>query len=548
MRIAVLFVVTALGIFPDAARAQDAVPVSAEWVGKWRADLDTAASQLERFHVDLYHTVSRDRFRAAIDSLKQAMPRLAHHEIVVELARIMVLVADGHTRLTLPLADGVEFFTGHANTPPPHVPGLAFRQYPLRVFLYDDGVFVRRVSTEQAEVAGMRVVAIGDHPIEDAMAMVAPTIRRDNAQQVRYLMPQWLVIPEILHARGVIRDMGRVRYVLEDGNGRRRDLVLGPVPAGETVQWVDARSGGGDLLAERHPGVNYWFEYLPSERLVYVRYAEVRVQEGRETIEEFAARLYGFIDENPVERVVFDIRGNVGGNGEQNRPLLHGAIRSDKLRRPGSLFALIDRGTFSAALMFAMDLEQHTPVVFVGETMGAKPNHYGDSRRLRLPNTGLTIRASTRYWQLSRPTDRRDAVAPMIPVPVRSTDYAAGSDPALDAVLGFRPRPGQAAGSWNGVFGIRGRNFDIAVEIAETSTGWSGILSIPALEVEREALRNVAVQGDAVRFSWVTPRESINFVALAGARRLIGFGFYTGFFYPVALERAEDGGREVGER
>ena len=491
MRHAVLLIVTALSVFPDAARAQDPVPVSAEWVGKWRADLDTAASQLERFHIDLYHTVSRDRFRATIDSLKQAVPRLAHHEIVVELARIMVLIADGHTRLTLPLADGVEFFTGHANTPPPHVPGLAFRQYPLRVFLYDDGVFVRRVSTEHAEAAG-------------------------------------------------------VRYVLEDGNGRRRDLVLGPVPAGETVQWTDARSGSGDLLSQRHPGVNYWFEYLAGERLVYVRYAEVRVQEGLETIEEFAARLYRFIDQNPVERVVFDIRGNVGGNGEQNRPLLHGAIRSDKLRRPGALFAIIDRGTFSAALMFAMDLERHTPVIFVGETMGAKPNHYGDSRRLRLPNTGLTIRASTRYWQLSRPTDRRDAVAPMIPVPVRSADYATQNDPVLDAVLSFRPRPGQAAGRWSGVLGIRGRNFDIAVEITETSAGWSGVLSIPALEVERATLRDVVVQGDEVRFTWVTPRDSIDFVARAGAQRLIGFGFYTGFFYPVALERAE--GREDREQ
>ncbi len=546
MRTALLFMVAALGASPCTARAQDPAPVSAEWVEKWRQDLDTAASQLERFHVDLYHTVSRERFRAAIDSLKEAVPRLAHHEIVVELARIMVLIADGHTRLTLPLADGVEFFTGHANTPPPRIPGLAFRHYPVRVFLYDDGVFVRRVSAEHAEDAGMRVVAVGDYPIEDAMAMVAPTIRHDNAQQVRYLMPQWLVIPEILHARGVVRDMRRVRYVLEDARGRRHDLVLDPVPPGETVQWVDARSTSGSLLSERHPGVNYWFEYLPSERLVYVRYAEVRVQEGRETIEEFAERLYRFVDEHVVERVVFDIRGNVGGNGGQNRPLLHGAIRSDKLRQPGSLFAIIDRGTFSAALMFAMDLEQHTPVVFVGETMGAKPNHYGDSRRLRLPNTGLTIRASTRYWQLSRPTDRRDAVAPMIPVPVTSADYAAGNDPALETVLDYRPKPGHAGGQWQGVLGIRGRNFNVVVEIAETSPGWSGVLSIPALEIEREALHDVAVTGAEVRFTWVTSRESIGFSARAGAQRLIGYGFHTGFFYPIALERTEaheDGGR-----
>ena len=138
--------------------------------------------------------------------------------------------------------------------------------------------------------------------------------------------------------------------------------------------------------------------------MVYARYAEAVVQEGRETIEQFAARLYRFVDAHPVDRVIFDIRGNVGGSGENNRPLLHGAIRSDKLRKPGSLIALIDRGTFSAALMFARDLEEHTPVIFVGEAMGAKPNHYGDSHRIRLPHTGLTIRAATRYWQLGGPT------------------------------------------------------------------------------------------------------------------------------------------------
>ncbi len=178
--------------------------------------------------------------------------------------------------------------------------------------------------------------------------------------------------------------------------------------------------------------------------------------------------------------------------------------------------------------------------------MGAKPNHYGDSRRLRLPNTGLTIRASTRYWQLSRPTDRRDAVAPMIPVPVTSADYAAGTDPALETVLDYRPKPGHAGGQWHGVLGIRGRNFNIVVEIVETSPGWSGVLSIPALDIEREALHDVAVTGAEVRFTWVTPRESIGFSARAGAQRLIGYGFHTGFFYPIALARTE--AHEDGER
>ena len=69
------------------------------------------------------------------------------------------------------------------------------------------------------------------------MAMVAPTIRHDNAQQVRYLMPQWLVIPEILHARGVIESAVEPRRKSEavvrgcaphDFRPQDQEILLGP--------------------------------------------------------------------------------------------------------------------------------------------------------------------------------------------------------------------------------------------------------------------------------------------------------------------------------
>jgi hypothetical protein len=82
-----------------------------------------------------------------------------------------------------------------------------------------------------------------------------------------------------------------------------------------------------------------------------------------------------------------------------NRSLLHALIRAPELRDPGSLFVITGRGTFSAAMMFAIDLEKQSNAIFVGEPTGASLNHYGDSRKVQLPNSGLTIRVSTLYWQ-----------------------------------------------------------------------------------------------------------------------------------------------------
>ena len=320
-RIRIYLLIVFLILIPcmQATRAQTPETIAAEWVQKWREDLDTAVAQLERVHADLYHTVSRARFRQEINSLKNRLPGMSHSEITVELARIMVLIGDGHTRLTLPLARGVDFFTGHADTPPPRIPGLAFRQYPLRLFLYDDGVYVQHAGTAHPELAGKRLIGIGDMTIDEAMAAVEPAIRRDNPQQVRYLLPEWLVIPEVLQARGVIRDMERARFTVEGPDNTRREVILHPVPPGRSITWIDGRPNTAAMLRNRHPGLNYWFEYLPDKHVVYARYAEAVVQEGRETIEQFAARLYRFVDAHPVDRVIFDIRGNVGGSGENNR-------------------------------------------------------------------------------------------------------------------------------------------------------------------------------------------------------------------------------------
>ena len=40
---------------------------------------------------------------AALDDLKKRAPSLEHHRIIVELAKIVVPLGDGHTRLTLPV-------------------------------------------------------------------------------------------------------------------------------------------------------------------------------------------------------------------------------------------------------------------------------------------------------------------------------------------------------------------------------------------------------------------------------------------------------------
>jgi hypothetical protein len=84
--------------------------------------------------------------------------------------------------------------------------------------------------------------------------------------------------------------------------------------------------------------------------------------------------------------------------------------------------------------MLADALEKYTNVTFVGEPSGSKGNAYGDSRKITLPNSGMTVRASIYYWQEWHPQDKRDAIVPGIPAPLTFDAYRNNIDPALEAI------------------------------------------------------------------------------------------------------------------
>jgi len=418
-----------------AAPASNPPPVTADGAREWREDLRFMASEMEKRHRNLFHTVSRERFEAAVRSLDARIPSLARHRILVEMARIVAMVGDGHTNLA-----------------PTRDPRVGFRTYPLRLYLFADGLAVRAASREHADAVGAKVVRIGSSSADQAYRAVRELIGRDNEMDARFFAPHLLVMPEILHALGLIDDMEDAAFTLDVG-GTVRTLRLSPAGPAELLapetdttwmprpELVDARDGAArpTPLWLQAPQDRYRFVPLPEAKAVYVQYNQVGDKEGGETIAAFADRLLAFLDANPVERLVLDLRLNRGGNGELNRPLLVALIRARRVDRPGGLFVLVGRSTWSAAQFLVNDLEKYTHAIFVGEPTGGKVNAFGDSSRITMPHSGVTVRVSTLWWQ----GDERDArpwTAPQVAADLALADYRANVDPALDAALRYAPK------------------------------------------------------------------------------------------------------------
>jgi tetratricopeptide (TPR) repeat protein len=400
---------------------------------RWREDLRYMADQMPRLHNNLFHTITREQFETAVKKLDERIPTLARHQIIVEMARLTALVNDGHT-----------------NVYPTRDAKIGFRQFPLKMYFFKDGLFVRAATAEHAALVGAKVVKIGKVSVEQAYAAVREIIGQDNEMDAKFFAPHLLAMPEVLHALGLSESPESAKFTFEI-EGRQavvevKGAGLAEMMAADTDKtwlpkdgWLDARGKDAKVLWLKDPNNKFWYEYLPDSKTVYVQFNEVHDKDN-ETIEAFSKRLFDFVDANPVERMVLDLRLNRGGNGGLNKPLLLGIIKSAKINQRGKLFAVIGRSTFSATQFLVNNLEKYTNTIFVGEPSGSKGNIYGDSRKIFLPNSGITVRVSVYFWQDWDPWDTREWTAPDLTAELSSEDYRQNNDPALKAIFAYVPQ------------------------------------------------------------------------------------------------------------
>jgi tetratricopeptide (TPR) repeat protein len=408
-------------------------PVDKTEAEKWRNDLRYMAEEMPKFHKNLFHTMTREHFASAVNRLNERIPKLARHQIIVEMARIVAMVGDGHT-----------------NIAPTRDPKIGFHILPVKLYFFADGLYVRSATTEQSDLLGAKVLNIGNATTAEAYQKVGELIGRDNEMDIKFFAAFLLTMPEVLHATGLIDDPNEARFVVESA-GQTRTVTLKPagpaamMPPDTDLSWLP-QPGWIDVrdttrvptpLWLKDPTNKYWFEYLPSARTLYLQVNQIGNKDD-ESMQVFTNRLLTFIDSSPVERLALDLRLNRGGNGEFNRPLLRAIIKANKIDQRGKLFVIIGRSSWSAAQFLINNLEDYTNAIFVGEPSGGKRNSYGDSRRITLPNSGMTVRVSTLWWQEDE-RDRRQWKSPELAAELTFENYRNNVDPALKMALEYVP-------------------------------------------------------------------------------------------------------------
>lgn len=396
-------------------------PTKAEWV----KDVHFLADQMQKKYPNLNSKVSEEVVNETVKDIENKIPQLAESDIVTELFRLNALPNDAHT---IPFI----FF-----------PCFDLHDFPLKIYKFSDGWFIVDAAGAYSHLVGTKILKVGSTSIEDLFQKFIPYISAENeyAQLERFtyigLMPEWL------KSQGVIDNLKKAQFTLENKNGDRVIETIDAVRFINKFYWsfmrsVDNRTSPAIINPRKD---SYWFEYLDKSKTIYFQFNEVQNQKGRETIAQFTKRLTEFVNTNEFDRFVVDLRNNAGGDDSYLKPLVDLLRDNPKINQRNKLFVLTGRHTFSSAVLFATKLKLQTKAVFIGEPTAQGPVFGGNPSQIKLPNSGLVFTVattSTARTQAIWPFKTENAISPDTLVSYSFDDFKTGRDPVMELALNYK--------------------------------------------------------------------------------------------------------------
>lgn len=380
----------------------------------WLADLEALDAGVTRIHPNAFWRVGAEEWERRIMEARALLPTLTDRQAEMVFFELSALL-DGHS--------GIYPFD------------IGYHLYELRLYHFTDGYFL--LDGPDATAIGGELVAINGVPIEEAVALVTPLVPYDNDKSIELMVPMFLMIAEILEGTGIVTDTAAPAFDILRVDGSHAILNPGVLLWDPYVEQFDAMPIGlpqsTEPLSQSRRDDAFWWTMI--EDVLYLQYNQAVAGEGTQTIGALAQQVRERLEVGDVRRVVVDIRHNAGGDSRTYAPL-KSLLLDPLVDRPGGLFVIIGRHTFSAGTLFATEIEaQSVSAVFVGEPTGGRPNVYADPMPLKLVSSGINVYVSSGYYDFASPNDPRPWIPPDIPVELSSADYFAGLDPVLQAAI-----------------------------------------------------------------------------------------------------------------
>jgi uncharacterized protein (TIGR03437 family) len=488
LRLALLiaFVWTATGQTLPAGRAQD---------------LDFVANQVTKLHPNFFFQSSPAAFQQAVADLQTKGAAMTDAEFNVGLASLLTTAGDGHTLIYLIGAQAS---------------AAGFKTFPITFVWLDDGVYVFSASAAYSRARGTRLVAVAGTPIDQVVQRLSTVISHGNDQWLHFYVPQYLAVQQVLQGLHVAPVAGTTLLTFQTGAGELFSLDVAPGTQPQ-LPAIDSSEGPvPDYL--RNTSQFYWFRYSAENRLLYFKY-NLCADDPANPMAQFAPSLLSTLDKNPVDTLVFDLRGNTGGDDSVIAPLALGLVQRLPVLAANPKFRfydVIDKGTFSSGVDIAMGLKAPIPAEYglnvdlpklttvIGEGTGGPSEGYGEVKQFTLPSSKLVGQYSTRFFPAPAGIAPAPSFLPDVAISTRSTDFFARHDPVMAAILS-RAGGAPAAPSGSAIV-VNGASFRVDQGVSPGSiAAVFGNFGIVPDEVRIEGAAAKVISGNPTQANFIVP-------------------------------------------
>ena len=386
-----------------------------EEVADWREDIAFYRAELEERHIDLFHTVSKQKFDAELRSLSERLPELNNaQQVVVEMMRITRLIGDGHTQF--PIMGG------------PH------KHFPIKYRLFGASVRVVSAANIYGEQLGKKLVAVNGMPIAQVLEIMEPAVQPvENPYSLMSSQAFHLTVADMLFGAGITKDTNQAIFSFEDDAGIVSDVRIEAVGMADFVALSNQRQIRLETpftIREIEVSSALWMGLDRESSIAYLYFASYP---SMADMEAFGAKVRRVLEDEKIENLIIDFRQNGGGNFYKGLTLSSFILPVDTLDWNNGVYVLIGRNTYSAAMSNAAHFRSILNAKLVGEPTGGNPVGYSELGGFHLPKSKRQVLYSERFYRFENVDT--EGVLPDVYVDMAEADFLAGKDSVLKWVM-----------------------------------------------------------------------------------------------------------------
>jgi hypothetical protein len=389
----------------------------------WNTDLDYLVKELSEKHYNFFTVKSKEDFLSGINAIKQESKNLNDFQVALKTQQLIAKFGDSHTILN---------FNQLLN--PNQI-------LPIHLFWTSDGLYVLHTTPENEKILGNQVLSINNIPIITVIDSLSTLFAIDNQAMIKSWIPQTISSLQILEYFG-FANTEQVILGLKTEANQNQTYILKP----SLMNRNNIVSFKPDSLAFCTKNQNQVFTdfYYPDEKIYYILYnkclsKEIALEYGNKemaenlpSFKEFEEKALNTLTDKSVEKIIFDMRYNGGGNSAQGTAFIEKLAKFLESNSTIKIYVVLGRATFSSAILNAMDFRRLTNAVFVGEETAGKPNHFGEVKGFQLPTSKLSVNYSTKYFKVT--DEDVNTITPDVKIEMSFSDYMKGIDPVYEWV------------------------------------------------------------------------------------------------------------------